>query len=233
MLYCDQVAKTEAEAVEAALRQMRLSAEDVIIRSVAEVPEGVKVRVEAKRSRGQEALDTLRVLLDSMHIQAELFYIESYDRITINVTGSNLGLVIGKNGSTLEALEVLISAMHNRSFTTYKPVIINPGGYRENKRKALKVLVKRAVEAAENGERVGLPTMGQRDRKLVHQILKEFPGYRSRSVGEGKDRRVYIFRETEEDRMLDEAPSGLDEDSSEEFVPPEALYRQPGLDAHP
>jgi spoIIIJ-associated protein len=88
----------------------------------------------------------------------------------------------------------------------YKPVIINPGGYRENKRKALKILVKRVIEAAQNYERVSLPLMSQRDRKLVHQILKDFPGFRSRSVGEGNDRHVCIFRETDEDQLLDEHP---------------------------
>jgi spoIIIJ-associated protein len=206
MLYCDQIAPTEAAAVEAACRHLRLSPDEVIIRSVAQVPEGVKVRVESKRSRGQEALDVLKILMDSMHIDTELFYIEAPDKITLNVTGDNLGLVIGKNGSTLESLEAIINAIHNRTFSVYKPVIINPGGYRENKRKALKILVRRAIEAAQNYERVSLPLMSQRDRKLVHQILKDFPGFRSRSVGEGNDRHVCIFRESDEDKLLDEHP---------------------------
>ena len=192
-----------------------MKADEVIVTSVKEVPEGVKVRVEAKRSRGQEALALLEAILGAIHLDVSLFYIESYDRITINVTGANLGLVIGKNGSTLDALESLVSAMHNHGCESYKPVVINPGGYRDNKRKALTVLVKRAVEAAaSSGERVGLPSMGQRDRKLVHQILKDFPGFRSRSVGEGNDRRVVIFRETEQDKMLDEA-----EDEGSEILP--------------
>jgi spoIIIJ-associated protein len=219
MLYCDQVGKTEAEAVEAALKCLRLRPDEIIIRSVAQVPEGVKVRVEAKRSRGQEALDILDAFLRGMHIDAKLFYIDSFDRITINVTGPHLGLIIGKNGSTLEALEALVSAIHNRNCTDYKPIIINPGGYRDNKRKALKVMVKRAVEAAGNGEKVGLPSMGQRDRKLVHQILKDFPGFRSRSVGEGKDRRVYVFLETDQDKLLEEE----DPDDPQFLPPPDAL----------
>jgi spoIIIJ-associated protein len=217
MLYCDKVAPTEAEAVEAALKHLRMSADEIIVSSIMQTPDGVKVRVEAKRSRGQEAADILKVFLKAMHVEAELFFIESIDKITINVTGSNLGLVIGKNGSTLESLEAIINAVHNRCFSVYKPVVVNPGGYRENKRKALTVLVKRATEAAQNGERVGLPSMGQRDRKLVHQILKDFPGFRSRSVGDGKDRRVLIYRETDQDKLPDEAPddddlSGDDED---------------------
>jgi spoIIIJ-associated protein len=213
MLYCDQVAPTEAEAVEAALKHLRLSADEVNVCSVMQTPDGVKVRVEAKRSRGLETVDLLKCILGAMNVQADLFFIESTDRITINVTGSNLGLIIGKNGSTLESLEAIINAIHNRDFSSYKPVVINPGGYRENKRKALKVLVKRAVEAAQSGERVGLPSMGQRDRKLVHQILKDFPGFRSRSVGDGKDRRVWIYRETDQDKLLDEHPDEKD------FVP--------------
>jgi spoIIIJ-associated protein len=158
-----------------------------------------------------------------MRIDAKLFYIDSYDRITINVTGPHLGLIIGKNGSTLEALETLVSAIHNRNCEDYKPVIINPGGYRDNKRKALKVMVRHAVDAAGNGEKVGLPSMGQRDRKLVHQILKDFPGFRSRSVGEGRERRVYIFMETDKDKMLDE-----EDPDDPEFVPSESRRTSSG-----
>jgi len=198
MLYSDQVASTEEEAILAAVRQLRLSREDCSVCSVTEFENGVKVRVEAKKSRGKEALALLRSILIKMGIESELFYIESFDKITINVKGQHLGLIIGKGGSTLEALETLVSAIHNRHYEHYKPVFLNPGGYRENKRKALQMLVKKAVDAACNGKRVCLPSMGQRDRRQVHQILKEYPGYRSKSFGEGKERKVFIFRDTDE-----------------------------------
>jgi len=222
MLYVDAVGSTEAEAVTIALRLLRLNREEAVIRNVTETENGVSVRVEATRSRGDETLGILKTLLEGMHIKADLFYIESLDKITINVKGPNLGLVIGRNGSTLDALETLVNAMHNNDSSIYKPVVINPGGYRESRRQALKSLVKRAVELAKNGEKVSLPAMCQRDRKYVHQIIKDFPGFRSRSFGDGIDRRVYIFKsgdtlaEQENDRE-----NFIDVGSEEQFfVPP-------------
>jgi spoIIIJ-associated protein len=214
MLYCDQVAATEAEAIEAALKKMRLSREDVIVRSVTETPNGVKVRVEATRSRGQEAVAILSALLHRIGVRSDLFYIEYFDKILVNIKGPHLGLIIGKGGSTLEALETVVSAIHNRDFPLYKPVVINPGGYRENKRKALKTLVRRACDAASCGEKVSLPIMRQRDRKQIHQIIKEFPGFKSRSVGEGDERRVCIFRATDEYEEPEPEPEEI------KFIPP-------------
>lgn len=199
MLYCDAVAKTEEEAINIALKKMRLDKKDSIVRSVVEVPEGVKVRVEAARSRGQEVIELLKFFFENLGVKTELFYIESYDKILINVTGPYLGLIIGKGGSTLEALETIVSAIHNRDHVGFKPVVINPGGYRENKRKALKSLVKRACETVAGDAKVSLPIMKQRDRKQVHQIIKDFPGFRSRSFGDGIDRRVYIYKVSDED----------------------------------
>jgi spoIIIJ-associated protein len=213
MLYCDQIAASESEAIEVAANLMRLDKKDVVVRSVTEVPTGVKVRVEAIRSRGQEALELLTTILKEIRVKCDLFYIESFENVLININGPHLGLIIGKGGSTLEALETLISAMHNRNCLIYKPVVINPGGYRENKEKALKSLVKRAVTAAETGEKISLPYMKQRDRKQVHQIVKDFPGFRSRSAGDGKDRRVFIYMASELE------PS--DEDIEMNFIPPE------------
>ncbi len=214
MLYCDKVAPTESEAVDLALEELRLSREDVCVRSVTETPEGVRVRIEANRSRGKEALECLRPILERMGVNAELFYVESFDKITINVKGPHLGLVIGKSGSTLEALETIVGAIHNRSFEYFKPVLINPGGYRENKLKALRNMVRRAVDEASTGERVSLPPMSQRDRRQVHEFLKEFPGFRSRSFDDGRDRRVCIFLATDED----EKTEPLDEEQF--FLPP-------------
>ncbi len=216
MLYCDEVASTEEEAILNATRKMRLSRQDVVVRSVTEVDGGVRVRIEAVRSRGQEASELVEDILRRIGIESEIFYIESFDRILINIKGPHLGLIIGKGGTTLEALETVVNVMHNRDHTMFKPVVINPGGYRENKRKALRTLVQRACEAARNGDKVCLPVTKQRDRKQIHQIIKEFPGFRSRSFGEGDDRKVYIFLATDEDA------EAVKEEDETGFMPPGA-----------
>jgi spoIIIJ-associated protein len=219
MLYVDEIAPTEEEAIQQALRRMRLERSEISVESVTEVDGGIKVRVKAAKSRGKEANELLEAVLSRIGIPAELFYIESYDKILINVKGPHLGLIIGKGGSTLEALEILLCAMHNRGYSCYKPIVINPGGYRENKRKALWTLVKKAVDAAGNGDKVSLPVMRQRDRKQVHQIIKEFPGFRSRSLGDEKDRRVVIFQSTSDES---DSGNGESEENEADFLPGES-----------
>ncbi|HDH57650.1 MAG TPA: hypothetical protein ENF16_03470, partial [Bacteroidetes bacterium] len=76
MLYVDEVAPSEAEAIENALKKLRLDRKDITVRSVEEVADGVKVRIEAVKSRGQEAADLLRELLIRIGVSSELFYIE-------------------------------------------------------------------------------------------------------------------------------------------------------------
>jgi spoIIIJ-associated protein len=223
MLYYDSVARTEEEAVNFALKKLRLDRKNAIIRSVTEVPEGVKVRVEAVNSRGKEVNDLIEELFDRLGVKADLFYIESFDKVLVNITGPYLGLIIGKGGSTLEALEILVSAMHNRGYMSYKPVVINPGGYRENKKKALNSLVRRACETAATGEKVSLPLMKQRDRKQVHQIIKDFPGFRSRSFGDGVDRRVCIYCATDNDHDVEGDP---DEEGENSFIVPDQYLEE-------
>ena len=226
MLYVDQVGKTEDEAVELACRKMRLERSDVVVQSVKEVPDGVLVRAAALRSRGKEVADILDLILKRLGIKAELFYIESCEKVLINLKGPHLGLIIGKSGSTLEALETIIGAMHNRDYALYKPIVINPGGYRENKRKALKILVQRACDAAEDGQKIPLPVMRQRERKQVHQIIKDFVGFRSRSVGDGNDRHIMIFRESEDDSEGDDDQDSVPSSLLNQKNDPECDFRQ-------
>jgi len=194
MLYCELTAENESEALDKAEEKLRLNRADLVIASVREVDGGKRYRIEAGKSRGQEAHDILEKILRKICPGCQLFYIDSLDKIALNISGSNLGLIIGKNGATLEALETIVGAMHNKGYEYYKPVVINPGGYKENKKKFLKSLVRRAVDAASGGNDVSLPPMCRLDRKEVHQILGEYPGFESRSVGEGNNRKVLIYR---------------------------------------
>jgi len=193
MLFTMQIAASEQEALDASQEYLRLPSEHLIITETNDVEDGTEYRVEANKSRGQEAHDIMAKLMDGLGIDGELFFIDSYDAVTINITGDNLGLLIGKNGATLEAVETLVSAMHNNKYRYYKPIVINPGGYLENKNRYLSSLVDNAIAIAGKDKEVSLQPMDRRDRKLVHQMVNEHEGFKSKSLGDGIDRRVVIF----------------------------------------
>jgi spoIIIJ-associated protein len=164
MLYCDIIAKSESDALDRASEKLRLGTEFLQVVESEESGTETRYRIEATKSRGQEAHDVLKKILGGICSGCDLFFVDSYDRILINVTGPHLGLIIGKNGLTLEALETVISVIHNRDYSHYKPIVINPGGYRENKQKYLKSLVRSAVDAAASNGSVSLPPMCRADR---------------------------------------------------------------------
>jgi spoIIIJ-associated protein len=117
--------------------------------------------------------------------------------LTLTVDGASSGLVIGRRGQTLDALEYLINRIASR----------RPGGeglriridverYRERRQESLEQLARRlAAKAKESGRIVTLNPLSPRDRRIVHLILEPDPGVSTRSEGDGHFRKVLIVPE--------------------------------------
>jgi len=117
--------------------------------------------------------------------------------LTLTVDGASSGLVIGRRGQTLDALEHLINRIASR----------RPGGdalrvridverYRERRQESLEQLARRlATKAKDSGRVVTLSPLSPRDRRIVHLTLEPDPGVSTRSEGDGHFRRVLIVPE--------------------------------------
>jgi spoIIIJ-associated protein len=113
--------------------------------------------------------------------------------ILATCTGGDLGLLIGKHGQTIDALQYVANAALSRGGTAGKPVTVDAAGYRDRRRTTLEGIALRGAERAARGERVLLEPMTSAERKIVHERLKELEGVETSSEGTEPNRYVVVF----------------------------------------
>jgi spoIIIJ-associated protein len=120
---------------------------------------------------------------------------EGDEELTATCSGSNLGLLIGKHGQTIDAIQYLVNAIVWRSRPDdRKDVVVDAAGYRERRRTALEALaVRSAEEALATHSRIELEPMTAVERKTIHLCLKEFDGVETGSEGTEPNRFVVIL----------------------------------------
>jgi spoIIIJ-associated protein len=116
---------------------------------------------------------------------------ETEDGVLVSCSGDDLGLLIGKHGQTIDALQYVANAASYRSGAG-KAVTIDAAGYRERRRVTLEGIALRAAEQAVGGERVLLEPMTAVERKVVHERLKEVAGVETSSEGTEPNRYVVV-----------------------------------------
>ncbi len=120
---------------------------------------------------------------------------ETDEAITATCTGGELGLLIGKHGQTIDALQYLANAILARGGDEdRKPVVIDAAGYRARRKETVDALAVRSAErAVASGSRVELDPMTSVERKLVHERLKDYPGVETTSEGTEPNRFVVVL----------------------------------------
>jgi spoIIIJ-associated protein len=119
---------------------------------------------------------------------------ESEEELTASLVGGEVGLLIGRHGRTIDALQYLTAAVAYRAQgEPRKTVAVDAGGYRERRETRLReVAESSAARARRSGEEVALEPMAPGERKLVHLSLKDTPGVETRSEGEEPNRFVVV-----------------------------------------
>lgn len=149
----------------------------------------------SERAPERAARFTKRILY-MMGIKAKVKAVESEDKINIEIDGEDLGSLIGSQGRTLEALQIILNAALNKNAVQKKHVYVDAGGYKKRKLESLKKVVKEAVnKAKEEGKPVALEPMSAYERKIVHEIVSGINGVRSESQGEEPKRKVVVYPE--------------------------------------
>jgi spoIIIJ-associated protein len=119
---------------------------------------------------------------------------EDEETVTASCTGPDLGMLIGRHGQTIDAIQYLLNAiLYRRSEDTRKDVVVDAAGYRARRRATLESLAVRSAERAlRSGDPVDLEPMTAVERKVVHLRLKEFDGVETSSEGTEPNRFVVI-----------------------------------------
>ena len=117
----------------------------------------------------------------------------THNGVSLVLTGADLGVVIGRRGETLDALQYLSSLVANRLEGDYLRVTIDSGNYREKREKTLGDLAhKLATTAVRTGRSYTLEPMNPYERRIIHAAVSRVKGATSSSIGEEPNRRVVI-----------------------------------------
>ncbi len=138
--------------------------------------------------------ELVEAVLDELDLDGEVEVREDDDRIEAVIEGDeDYGLLIGKRGQTIDALQLLCYQAAFRGMRERKRVVLDAAGYRERRREVLTARADRAAERALGESRsVEMDAMTAQERRVVHEHLKERPGVETYSEGDEPHRCVVV-----------------------------------------
>jgi spoIIIJ-associated protein len=161
---------------------------------------------EADADRGptveQIAERYLSGLLKHMGIEAEITTRIAMDLVeegeepplALNITGKDLGILIGRRSETLQALQYMVRLMVSKEMTSWQPIVVDVESYRVRRRRSLhRMAEKMAERAISTGKRVVLEAMPAYERRIIHVSLKDHPAVITKSIGSDDNRKVTII----------------------------------------
>ncbi len=199
-----KIAKTIDEAVEQALIELGANREDVEIEVIEEPSKGflgfgskdAKVRVNIVYDPIEIADVFLSKILSSMGINAVNIIKKDKKKLLIDITdisSTDKGIIIGKRGNTLDAIQYLISLAVNKGKTGYLRVVVDTEGYRDKREQTLINLANRMADKSKRSHKpVKLEPMNPYERRIIHFALQKANGITTYSEGQEPYRRVVI-----------------------------------------
>jgi spoIIIJ-associated protein len=146
---------------------------------------------------GEAALarELLERTLSALGVTATIGVVEADESVTATVSGHDLGVLIGRHGQMIDALQYLANAMAHRAVgDERRRIVIDAAGYRERRAATLEALARRSAEqASATGRRVELEPMSSVERRLVHEALKDDPEVETESEGTEPHRYVVVL----------------------------------------
>jgi spoIIIJ-associated protein len=141
----------------------------------------------------ERARELLRRIMAYLGLRASVDVVEEDEVLRVSVSGTELGLFIGKHGQTIDAIQFLCAQAAYRGRDDRKRVIVDAGGYRERREAAvLRQADRGAADAARYGRAVELDSMPAFERKLVHSYLDGRLDVETHSEGDEPFRRIVI-----------------------------------------
>src|SRR4051794_1459003 len=154
------------------------------------MPEGAGVLAAEPADRVRAILERI---VDDLDVEASVEVSENAEEIVGRVDGEDLGLVIGRRGQTIDAIQLICYRAAFRDSDDRKRVSVDAAGYREERREIVERQAERAAERAlETGKEIELEAMSATERRIVHQVLKERQGIETFSEGSEPERCVVV-----------------------------------------
>lgn len=203
MDYVESTGRTVDDAVMEALIQLGTTSDNVEIEVLDEGSKGLlgifgtkdaKVRVTRKIDPMEVAEKFLKSIFSEMNLFVHIdCKIDSHNQLAINLSGDNMGILIGKRGTTLDSLQYLVSLVVNKNTKNYVRVKMDTENYRSRRKETLENLAKSLSKKVRNtGKKVTLEPMNPFERRIIHSALQNDRFVETHSEGDEPYRRVII-----------------------------------------
>lgn len=201
--------KTVEEAIASALAELQIEREDADI-TILELPskgllgilpgKNAVVHVREQFDSVLYASDWVEKLMNKMQINARVSvnpHAVQGEGIEINIKGQNLGVLIGRRGQTLDALQYITTLVVNKKTVDFTPVLVDVGDYRKKREQVVeKTALAAKDKVLKTGQKVILNPMTPAERRLVHMVLGDDAEVITYSIGEEPRRKVVIDKKT-------------------------------------
>lgn len=198
----EKTAKSVDEAVSGALVELGVARDMVDVEIIDEGSKGLfgilggkdaKVVVTLKYSPESAAKAFLDELFFGMGINVGVNTSLDGDKLSIDLEGEDMGIVIGKRGETLDSIQYLTSLVVNRAKESYVKVTIDSENYREKRKEALENLARRIIDkVVKSGRRYIFEPMNPYERRVIHAYIQNDDKVHTYSIGEEPNRKVVV-----------------------------------------
>ncbi|MBQ5328430.1 MAG: Jag N-terminal domain-containing protein [Oscillospiraceae bacterium] len=157
--------------------------------------EEVKVLApEVLEKKGSEAANYIKEVLTALgYPEAEVTYTQKDGMIVLQLSGDEMGAVVGRRGDNLDAMQYLASLVANKSEGSYVRVVLDIDDYRSKREASLRAYARKtASQAVKSGRSITLEAMNPYERRIVHSTVQTVSGATSKSIGSEPNRRVVI-----------------------------------------
>ena len=199
--------RTLDEAVDAALMELQESRRNVDVKILSETSEETIVEVTIMdqgapalgmtqaptNGKAEAAKGLVEGLLKHMGVRAQVSVRTGSDPITLDISGRDLGALIGWRGETLRALQAVTNVMVGKHLAEGERVIVDVERYRQRREHTVREIAMRAARQVKmTGDAITLDAMQPFERRAIHLALEGDPDVTSSSIGEEPERRVVV-----------------------------------------
>lgn len=189
--------KTKSEVIEKAIKELNTEEKNLIVNVLEEKNTLLKKNVKIEVMTYNDIIDYLKELITEitkeMGLTVNLEVRRREDNITIKIFSDHNALLIGKNGTTIEALQTIVRQIIYNETNNYIGVVLDVENYKDKKVKNIEYLAKKvAREVAKTKVEATLDSMNSYERRIVHSILSEDKYVYTESTGEEPNRCVVI-----------------------------------------
>ncbi|MCL4439695.1 MAG: protein jag [Firmicutes bacterium] len=202
MKVVEKVGKTIDEAIELGLQEFGVLRDEVIIEVLEEPSKGLfgligsrpaKVKLTLKDNPTRRTNHLLKNIFKAMDIPVDVAIKEHDQMLQVSLEGPDLGVLIGRRGETLDALQYLINLAINKNQEQRRKVILDVEGYRNRREETLQKLAMRLADKAKmRGRSVVLEPMNSQERRIIHTALQGRDDIYTFSEGEEPFRKIII-----------------------------------------